>query len=510
MKGQQTPRIRIEPERDGTDGNGAAVLMEAYGVTLDEWQRLIVDCWLGKDKAGQYTVTSAGLSVPRQNGKNVCIEAREFYGLTVNGERILHTAHQVRTAKKAFRRLANMFTDKKHPEIVKAVKKIRYGIGEESIELNNGGIIEFTARSRQAARGYDGISLVVYDEAQELTDDQAEAIMAVLSASATGTRQLLYIGTPPYIGCTGEVFRRFRQACISSAGKGEPVKSSWHEWGIAADTLQEISTDNKALWYEANPALGFRLTEEFTTEEYKTLSTDGFARERLGWWAKPTESVSELAIDAALWDKCRSDEEKPEGKTAYGVKFSADGAEVVLAGAVIPKGINTTPALIGTDRTGRPKNPQERIQSAEKARISLIAIEPTGNGLQWLADWLNERYKQASCVVIDGKNGADVLIDKLKPAGGGAWAFKDSIIKPSAQNVITAAQGLINDLHENAVTWYSGQDELRDSAITATKRPISGGWGFGGQTCAPIEACSLALWGCRTSKRNPQRKMLIG
>ena len=140
MKGNQIPRIRIEPPRSATDGTGAAMLMQAYGVTLDEWQRLVLDSWLGTDPAGQYTVTSAGLSVPRQNGKNCIVEARELYGLVVNGERILHTAHQVRTAKKAFRRLVNIFTDKKHPEIVNAVKKIRYGIGEESIELNNGGI----------------------------------------------------------------------------------------------------------------------------------------------------------------------------------------------------------------------------------------------------------------------------------------------------------------------------------------------------------------------------------
>ena len=505
MKGNQTPRIKIEPYRSGTDGTGAAMLMQAYGLTLDEWQRLIVDCWLGKDEAGQYTVTSAGLSLPRQNGKNVCIEAREFYGLTVNGERILHTAHQVRTAKKAFRRLVNMFTDKKHPEIIKAVKKIRYGIGEESIELNNGGIIEFTARSRQAARGYDGISLVVYDEAQELTDEQAEAIMAVLSASATGTRQLIYIGTPPYIGCTGEVFRRFRQACIMSAGRDEELKSSWHEWGITADTIAEIDTADKRLWYEANPALGYRLTEEFTQEEYKTLSADGFARERLGWWAKPAESTSELAIDAAIWDRCRSDEEKPEGKVAYGVKFTPDGAEVVLAAAVIP---DTGASMrIGAQPTYNPVQPSF---TGQKGRISLIAVQPTGNGLQWLADWLNERYKVAGCVVIDGKNGADVLIEKLKPSGGGVWAFKDSIIKPKAQEVITAASMLVNDLNEQSITWYSQQEELRDSAITATKRPISGGWGFGGQTSAPIEACALALWGCRTTKRNPQRKMRIG
>ncbi len=502
MKGQQTPRIRIEPPRTGTDGKGAAMLMQAYGVTLDEWQRLVIDCWLGTDETGSYNVTSGGLSVPRQNGKNCIVEAREFYGLVVNGERILHTAHQVRTAKKAFRRLANMFTDKKHPEITKAVKKIRYGIGEESIELENGGIIEFTARSRQAARGYDGISLVVYDEAQELTDEQAEAIMATLSASATGTRQLIYIGTPPYIGCSGEVFRRFRQACIVAAGREEVQKSSWHEWGIAADSLQEINTEDKRLWYEANPALGYRLTEEFTQEEYKTLSGDGFARERLGWWTKPAETVSELAIDAELWDSCRSDEERPaEGKIAYGVKFTPDGAEVVLAGVIIPN-MPRKEMLFGT----MPSNSIKGANMDAKARITLLAVEPTGRGLTWLADWLNERYKQASCVVIDGKNGTDVLIDKIKDT----WRFKDSIIKPSAQNVITAASMLVNDLHEGAITWYGQQEELRDSAITATKRPISGGWGFGGQTSAPIEACSLALWGARTSKRNPNKQMRIG
>ncbi len=481
MKGKQTPRIRIEPARTDTDGKGAAMLMQAYGVQLDEWQQLVLNCWLGQDETGGYNVTSAGLSVPRQNGKNCIVEAREFYGLVVNGERILHTAHQVRTAKKAFRRLATMFTDKKHPEIIKAVKKIRYGIGEESIELENGGIIEFTARSRQAARGYDGISLVVYDEAQELTDEQAEAIMAVLSASATGTRQLIYIGTPPYIGCTGEVFRRFRQACIVAAGRGEEQKSSWHEWGIAAEKLDEIDIEDKRLWYEANPALGYRLTEEFTAEEFKALSGDGFARERLGWWSKPNSEQTDLAIDVKLWDACRSDEQKPEGKTAYGVKFSPDGAEVVLAGAVIPS-------------------------NGGAARISIIERQPTGAGLTWLAEWLNARYKQASCVVIDGRNGTDVLIEKIK----GVWSYKYSVIKPSSQQVIAAASMLINDINERAITWYSGQDALRESAITATKRQIGQGWGLGGAYSTPIEAAALALYGVRTTKRNPLRKMRIG
>lgn len=509
MKGNQEPRIKIEPERIDTDGKGASMLMQAYGVKLDPWQELVLNAWLGKDADGNYTTTSAGISASRQNGKNAIIEALEFYDLVINGFRILHTAHQARTTRKAFRRLVNMFTDKKHPEIVRLVKQIRQGAGEESIELTNGGSIEFTSRSRQAARGYDGISLVVYDEAQELQDDMAEAIMATLSASKTNTRQIIYAGTPPYVGCSGEVFKRFREACILSDGQGNNKHSAWHEWGIAADSIADIDISDKRLWYEANPALGYRLTEEFTEEEFKTLSPDGFCRERLGVWFKPSEAAAkELAIDPKTWEACRSDEPKPEGKTAYGIKFTADGSEVVLAGAVISSRQTTRAARLGTERMDINDIPASRTIYAPGgiARIEVIAIAATGNGLTWLANWLNERYTTASCVVIDGKNGADLLIDKIKDV----WRLKDSVIKPSAQNVVTAANLLLNDISEGNITWYSKQEELNDSALTTTKRPISGGFGFGGQTSAPIEACSLALWGVRNSKRNPQRKMLIG
>ena len=125
MTGAQIPRYCIEPERLSTDGADAAALMAAYGNALDEWQRLVLDCWLGRDTSGRYTVTSAGLAVPRQNGKNVCLEGREFFGMVINGEKILHTAHQVRTAKKSFNRLARMFTDKRHPEVLELMKNKR-------------------------------------------------------------------------------------------------------------------------------------------------------------------------------------------------------------------------------------------------------------------------------------------------------------------------------------------------------------------------------------------------
>lgn len=476
MIGSQEPRIRIEPHRIKTDGTDAAELMEAYGNNPDPWQRLVIDAWLGLDEAGEYTTTSAGLAVPRQNGKNVCIEAREFFGMVINGEKILHTAHQVKTAKKSFKRLCAMFEDKRHPEIMALVKNIRRTNGEEAIELHNGGSIEFSARSRQAARGFDGISLVVFDEAQELTDDQLEAILATLAASDTGTRQIIYAGTPPYPGCPGTVFRRRRTESLQNAGPHD----AWHEWSVEAKGVDEINIEDTGLWYTTNPALGLHLTEDFTKTELTSMTRDGFARERLGWWSPILTKVTDNAIDAAKWAACRSEAKKPFGKTAYGVKFSADGGIVTLCGAVIPE--------IGP------------------ARISLIHQKPMGAGTKWLADWINQRHGQAAVVVIDGKNGADVLVDRIAET----WIEKDSVIRVRAKDVIAAASMLTDAITEKALTWYAGQESMDQSAKEAVKRPISGGWGFGGDNSGPIEAAALAYWGARTTKRDPSREMRIG
>ena len=165
---------------------------------------------------------------------------------------------------------------------------------------------------------------------------------------------------------------------------------------------------------------------------------------------------------------------------AYGIKFSADGSRVAFCGAVIPEN--------------------------GKARISLIEYKSTGEGIKWLADRLNQSYSKASCVVIDGKNGVDVLIDKISEV----WKAKGSIVKPGVKDVIASVGMLCDALNERSITWYEKQEILKESAISSTKRPISGGWGFGGEDSAPIEACALAYFGVKTTKRNPNRKMLIG
>jgi hypothetical protein len=133
-------------------------------------------------------------------------------------------------------------------------------------------------------------------------------------------------------------------------------------------------------------------------------------------------------------------------------------------------------------------------------------MKPTGLGIRWLADFLNQRYTRAACVVIDGRNGVDVLVDRIQDI----WRMKGSIIRPSGKEMLAAVGTMTDAINERSVTWYRPQEALRESAITSVRRDLGGGWAFDGDNSLAIEAATLALWGVKTSKRDPSKKMRIG
>lgn len=381
-------------------------------------------------------------------------------------EQVIYTAHLQKTATETFEEMRDFFES---PKLKNYVADIKTALGREQIILKSGARIKFLARTRNGGRGQHG-DLLIIDEAQEMDEEAQASFLPAISASLNP--QTIYIGTPPDPGASGVVFRGIRSRALA----GETERMAWFEFSV-----NEIgNVKDKARWAATNPALGLRILQSTIEGECEQMDADTFARERLGWWTPVVEHKEEYAISTAAWDACKSEEQKPEGKTAYGIKFTPDGSSVCLCGAVIPKD--------------------------GSSRVSLIKQETTGRGTQWLADWLNERSKKASCVVIDGRNGVDVLVDKIADT----WKIKGSVIRPNAKEVIASASLLMDALAEQSVTWYYGQEALRDSAITSTKRPLAGGWAFGGDNSAPIEAAALALWGAKTSKRDPTRQMRIG
>lgn len=478
--GDQNPTYRYSAEYEKSEGEYAIELARAYALPPHPWQELVLEDWLAVDANGKLINSLCTLEVPRQNGKTGVADPRVTWGLVGRAERILYTAQEFQTAKIAFDRTRKKFGVSRNdmyaefPELNALVDHYTVSAGQMVLDLINGAHIEFRTRGNNSDMGRGGtFDVVIIDEAQAYTDDQDASLSPLISAAPSGSPQIILMGTPPKLGDKGIVFTRAIERMHENPLPGDCI----HEWS----TSEIGDVTNKDRWYKSNPSLGYQLLEEAIAKDVVKMSPDVFAREHLGFLVKRVV-LENYAIDRKAWEACKSSEPKPDGKTAYGVKFSADGSTVCLAGCVL-------------DAQGI-------------ARISLIDIQTTARGTRWLADWLNDRYTKACCVVIDGRNGVEVLVDRLVDV----WKMKNSIRRPNTNEVIASVGMLIDSINEGTLTWYEKQELLDDSAITSTKRPIgkSGGYGFGGDNCIPIEACALALWGVKTSKRDPNRQMRIG
>jgi len=463
LHGCQVPRVRLVPSFHWSHADDAAFLASSYGLTPDEWQHSVLEAWLGERRSGKWAAGRCGLAVPRQNGKNGVIEVRELYGMVALGEKFLHTAHEVKTARKAFMRLASFFeNERKFPELAAMVKGIRKTNGQEAIVLTNGGSVEFVARSRGSGRGYT-VDVLVIDEAQELTDEQLEALLPTISAAPLGNPQTIYTGTPPGPGSPGDVFTRTRDLGV----KGKDKRLSWHEWSVDG----AVNIHDRSYWAATNPALGKRLNVTVIEDELAAMSEDGFARERLGRWASAS-SAAWSVVDEGAWSAIGVTDPPATGRVSYGVKFSLDGSRVALA-------------VAQRDEDG-------------PVHVEVIDEQPMSLGTAWLVDWLAERWRHAAAIVIDGKSGAGSLVNDLRERG----VRSSALMTPTADQVITAHAGLLNAITSGTVTRFDdpGQAVLTAAAAGAGKRAIgtAGGWGWkpvGEADVTPLEAVTMAHFG---------------
>ncbi|MBR4687091.1 MAG: hypothetical protein IKP01_02155 [Bacteroidales bacterium] len=457
------------PEYATSDWERCHAINAAGGIELLEWQDGIMRGWLGKNTLGRWAASTCGGSLARQNGKSLgLVVPRVNYGMTCLREDVLYTSHLQKTSTETFETVATFFDQS---ALKKHVKDIKTALGREQVILKNGGRIKFLARTRNGGRGQHG-DLLIFDEALELSAESQSSFLPAISASRNP--QVIYVSSPPTPTSDSEVFREIR----SRALLGVSSRTAWFEWSVDSENMDEIDVNDRSLWYATNPSLGILIQESTVEGEVEQMSPDTFARERLGWWS-PTAGQLAHPIDEKQWDDLATDDPIADGRVAYGVKFAADGSEVCVCAAVADGGT---------------------VHVEEVERRNMAA------GTAWLAEWIAERKSKGCRCVIDGKAGAQALVDRLERMP------KGYIHVAGVNDMYSAASTLLNCVNERNLTWYAPQADLRDSAVTSIRRNIGrdGGWGFGGANPIPIEAAALAVWGVRTSRRNPQRKGLVG
>lgn len=469
-RGRQEPTFERVGSYDHSDGPEAVALFARYGVAFIPAQAYEMELYLAKNELGEAEAITIGLSRPRQNGKSFAARYYSLWVAFIEGRNVLYSAHHAGTVRKMFKFMCDFIAaHRDFSTKLKADGGIYKAQGAEGIYLASGSLIEFSTRTNSGARGgtYD---VIVVDEAQELTAEQRDALMPTTIASDSGDPQMIYIGTPPNQKCPGTVFRDLHDR----AHADDLGDAWWLEW--AATEVGDPR--DRERWYECNPMMGYRIKERAMANAADTTEADSFAREYLGWWDESASSV-EHVIGAAAWEALPVSD-PPAGTLCAGVKFGPDRATL---GACI--------------------RPAEGA-----AYIEWVDTRPLSEGVGWLSAWLDARRDKVAAVAIDGGSTA-ALTTKLADAG----FPKKAVVTAGTRDMARAVSMLANAVAERDLAHY-GQDELTASAtLTARRRIGADGIGFedaGGADATLIEACALALWQARTTKRNPARKMRVG
>lgn len=312
--GAQRPRLQFVPKGAvSSAADEAFELAESCGLFLDDWQRWVVTNLLSEDRHGRWVAQQALLIVPRQNGKNSVLECVELAALFLFGEqRIIHTAHLAKTAADHMQRMVGLI--KANPDLEDLVQ-IFFANGRESIvRKDTGARIEFITRGKRAVRG-GSPQRVIMDEALYLRDEQLQAILPALSAQSLnveGAPQIIYASSAPLP--ESEVLHRVRQSFID----GDIERGFYAEWSCEEGVTDLEDVD---AWYESNPALGIRISEDWVREnELRVLSAEAFATERLGIVFGADAGVSEVPD----WGSCLDVESVMVGKPTLAVDVDPD------------------------------------------------------------------------------------------------------------------------------------------------------------------------------------------
>ena len=476
--GRQEPTFQTPVPYVYTDGPEAVATFRSYGVDFIPAQELELSAMLARDAGNRPAAVTIGISRPRQNGKSYGALYYSAWMAAVEGKNVLYSAHNGKTVRKFFKQLAVLFdSPTKYPDWYAQVERITRKTGEEGIYLRSGAYIEFATRTNGGARG-GSYSIIIIDEAQELTDVQLDALLP--TASATGdVPQIIYIGTPPNDACPGTVFKRLH----SQVHGGESKGVWWMEWGV--DELPPADATPAQLLdiaYDCNPMLGYRMVERTVENEISSMSREGFAHERLNWWS-PDVGGYERVVKASSWAKCATTTPPRDGKVAYGVKFSPDGTRAALCAAL-----------------------QVRDDPEAPVHVELVRLADITHGTRWISDFLSAREAVASCYWADGKGRADNL-EKVLRAGGASKLYCHTC---GTKDVTGAASAFQEAVNARAVTHFS-QQTLTDSVTLSARRQIGDKWG-GGFSFGSVdgvadstsaEAAALAYQAVRTSWRDP-------
>lgn len=456
------PRLLSVPAYLSSRGRVAIELAASAGLILDPWQQFVLEQSLGVRADETWAAFEVGLDVARQNGKGGILEARELAGLFEFGERlIIHSAHNFSTSREAFLRMEELLEGA--PELSCQVKKVNRSNTEWGFSLFTGQRLQYRTRTKGGTRGFSG-DLLIFDEAMFLPEHAIGAILPIVSAKPNP--QVWYTGSAvdQQIHDDGVVWARVRERGL----KGDDPRLAYFEWSAAADSIAALDDKqavDEAVWAQANPALGIRISAEHVANEQRSMDARTFAVERLGVGDWPaTDGSAGHVIDLERWAALTDGESKLLDPVCFAFDVSPDRAWASIAAA-------------GCRSDGLPT----------------VEVVERRHGTRWLPGRLAELCERHECeeVVCDAIGPAGSLLNEINEL------LDDPVVTVSAQEHARAC-GLLFDMVEEQGLRHLGTAELEDALKGATKRPLGDAWAWSRKNSqvdiSPLVAATLALF----------------
>ena len=452
------PRVAHYPEASSSAGREAIDLAAEAGLFLDGWQQMVLDRALGEADDGRWAAFEVGLNLPRQNGKNAILVARELAGLfLLEEDLIIHSAHEFATSGEAQLRIEGLIQNT--PAFHRRVKAYKHAHGEEGIYLRDGRRLLFRTRTKGGGRGFSA-DCVVFDEAMILPEATIGALFPTLSARPNP--QVWYTGSAvdQHVHQHGVVLTRLRER----GHTGVDDSLAYFEWSVEGDdpsaVSDEVARDPDA-WAAANPAIDVRITRDHVEKERRSMDPRTFAVERLGVGDWPDTSVDGSAvIDLVRWRSLVDPESRIDGRPVFAFDVTPDRSAASICAA------------------GR--------RDDGLLHVEVIDCHP---GTGWVAPRLAELRARhtPSAVVCDGASPAASLVDDVAGA-----------VELVGTPEYARACGVIFDAVEQDRLRHRGHPELEAAIRGAAKRPLTDAWAWSRKTSAvdisPLVAATLAVW----------------
>lgn len=466
--GWQVPPIQVAPPAASTAGQEAIDLAARAGLVLDPWQQHVLRVGMGEKPDGSWASFEVAVNVPRQNGKGGIIEARELWGLFIGGEElILHSAHEFKTAKNAFKRIERLI--RQTPDLHKRVKTYRQTVGEEGIELHTGQLLRFIARSKGSGRGFTGHCNIM-DEDMILGDNEMDALLPTMAA--VQDPQIWYLGSAGIGAPSVQLGRLRRRALAAIEAGGTDPSLAYMEWSADPHvdecpqdcTAHDDPASDEAV-LKSNPGVGYRLSLEKVARERATLSKDGYARERLGVGDYPSDVADTWqVIGEDAWRALAAAESAPSDPVAFAIDMTPERSHAAIA-------------VAGEWRGG--------------THVEVVDHRP---GTGWIVERAKELHERwgPRCWVVDGAGPAGSLIADLEDALG------VEVVQPKGRDVAAACGQFYDAVAEQTLS-HLDQAPLAAALAGAQQRPLGDAWAWARRIVSvdisPLVAATLAKWG---------------